>query len=121
MNIKPKAIHNVFISYTGYPTDDFYFNPIKTLQKLLPEAVLVPKKKFHWLTQQGFGPGYFNDSGKYRFFVKATFKTKTFTDDLLGPLKRYQDLTVFESIDDFKESIRATAVYTKIQNKRCPY
>lgn len=121
MTVKPKTIHNVFISYTGYPTDDFYFDPIKTLQKLLPDAVLIPKKKFSWLTQKGFGPGYFNNSSKYRVFIKATFKTKTFTDALLEPLKRYQDLKVFGSIDDFRESIKVTAVHEKYQSKKNPY
>jgi hypothetical protein len=121
MDIKPKAIHNVFISYTGYPTDDFYFDSIKTMQKLLPDAVLISKKKFFWLTQKGFGYGYFNNSGKYRVFIKATFKTKTFADSLLEPLKRYRDLKVFESIEDFKESIKATSVHEKIQAKMNPY
>lgn len=107
-----------FISYDGYPGDEYYSNP-QTLVSNVSGGKIVGVIRFFWLSTTGFGPGYFNNSGKYALFAKV--KTKLDNPEGLEALKTMYRVTVYETQEEFDKAKANIKAHAKYQNKNHPY
>ena len=105
-----------YYMYKGYSGDKFYLNT-DTLIELVPDSKAKIVKRLNWLSQIGFGYGYFNNSGKYVTFVKVS--TKGEPD--LTKLQSDSSITIFDNVDEFKLEVKDYTIYAKNKNKQNPY
>jgi hypothetical protein len=109
-------------SYLGYPGDGFYFDEGADLySKFTPTGKQVKAKVFSWLAQKGFGPGYFNNSGRYKRYQKTVFKSEAEKTLALQTMFNRQGIEIFETEEAFKIAKEKTAAHAKMQRKLHPY
>ena len=113
-------MNSVYIQYNGWPGDDYYFEPSKLASRYAPSAQPLKAQCFSWLSQKGFGPGYFNNSGKYALFQKLNFKGEIPAEELAA-LKNKFCMVVFESKEAFDEAKTRLKDHEKHMRKRNPY
>jgi hypothetical protein len=109
-------------SYSGYPGDGYYFDEgAKLYSAFTPTGKQVKAKAFSWLSQKGFGRGYFNNSGRYKRYQKTVFKNEEEKALALQAMVVRYGIEIFATEEDFKIAKEKTAKHAKWQNKICPY
>jgi hypothetical protein len=115
----------IYWSYKGYCGDRFYGDiDANTGAEYAPNSRSVGFKCFSWLTQKGFGPGYFNNSGVYHAFRKSVFKTEEAKADALALMQQdfhAYTITVFKDDVEYYDSLKEVKVAEKRLRKQNPY
>ena len=115
---------SVYLRVNGYPGDRLW-NKFEELRKDLPSAKVGSETYMSWLAQKGFGPGYYNNSGRYVYFVKLNFKgTEVPTAEVEAIqqlLKSNSSIAIFTTCEEFAENKRTYRQHEKHQNKMHPY
>lgn len=115
----------VYWCYKGYVGDRFLADVQEGLRlHYAPTSRSTNFRLFSWLSQRGFGQGYFNNSGVYQAYQKFTFKTEAERDEALKLLTAsYNKYTVeiFNDVDAFRAAIAATKEIQKQMRKQNPY
>jgi hypothetical protein len=112
----------IYWIYKGYGGDEYYFDDEKLVAKYAPNSRSVGIRRFSWLNQLGFGPGYYNNSGVYFTCRKSVFKTEADRDAALALIKKW-DYNTEVLADDvaFADRVKALRVFEKRMNKQHPY
>ena len=104
----------IYWSYSGYLGDEFTFDSEKLTNKFFPGSRSTKVKFFSWLSQKGFGPGYFNNSGVYRHFQK------TMVDEAFEVPKHYL-LTIYADDVAYFDAMAEIKTAEKRMRKQNPY
>lgn len=110
----------IFWMYEGYTGDQFWYGD-KLVQNFTPTARTVGQKSVSWLTQLGFGPGYYNNSGVYRRFQKSVFKTEAERDEALEKIKQHYKARVYDHEATYKADLLSMRQTEKRMRKQHPY
>jgi hypothetical protein len=114
-------MHAIFWSYNGFVGDEFCFKPKTLAEKFAPGSRSVGMKFFSWLTQRGFGPGYFNNSGVYHLIQKSVFKTEAEMVKALEVLSKHYCVKVYDGEAHFKGAVSELRNAEKRIRKQNPY
>ena len=111
----------LFWKYDGYVGDQHYMRT-EALINRIPGA--RPRKVKHvcYLSQKGFGQGYFNSSGKYKIFVKSTL-VRDLTEAEVAAVNEALGYshTRYDSRVEFDEDVKRITAHAKQMNKQNPY
>lgn len=117
-------MHVIYWKYKGYAGDRFHFAQDQLVAVYAPNSRSVGVRMFSWLTQKGFGPGYFNNSGVWQTFRKSVFKTEAERDAALELMsKPFLSNTVIVFKDDvaYFDDLKQIRTYEKRARKERPY
>jgi hypothetical protein len=112
----------VYWSYKGYAGDEYMLDTEKLTARYAPNSRSVGLKRMGFLSQLGFGPGYYNNSGVNRTFVKSVFKTEADRDAALVKLNQYTTFTTVYNDDvAYYDAREEYAKLAKRMQKQNPY
>jgi len=106
----------LWIMYNGYIGDEQWkkLHSKEDSKCVVADSKMIGLKYLDWLSQKGFGPGYFNNSGRY----VIAYKLKVPEDMVLE--ERHQ-VTVYEDAAAHAESWKGWKYHARTQNKAHPY
>jgi hypothetical protein len=115
-------MHNVYWMYEGYSGDCFGFaqRAENLVARFAPQGKSTIVRCFSYLTQRGYGPGYFNNSGVYFQFQRTTFKTEALRDAALELMKHYC-VKVYTTEAEYKEAIADRRLSQNVMRKSNPF
>ncbi len=111
------ATKTIMVIYKGYVGDANWggFRGIgDVVQCPIPAAKMSCLKYVDWLAQKGFGPGYYNNSGRYAVAYKAKLPEGVDVLESMGT-------ELFTDADAFKARWAELKAHAKRQNKAHPY
>ena len=111
------ATKTIMVIYKGYVGDANWggFRGIGGEVKCpIPTAKMSGLKYVDWLAQKGFGPGYYNNSGRYAVSYKV--KVPEGVDVIEAP-----GTELFTDAEEFKARWAVLKAHAKQQNKAHPY
>lgn len=113
------AKQSFLVIYKGYVGDKYWGGlRIDGTKSPIPEAKLTKFKYVEWLAQKGFGPGYYNNSGRYAVAFKLTADADF---DLYEALVNLGAEFFDANSESFKARWAALKAHAKHQNKAHPY
>lgn len=103
----------LFAMYSGYVGDDKW-NQFRREEQVVPEGTMSGRKYLDWLSQKGFGYGYFNNSGRYVVFFKL--KVPVDHSGVLG-----YGFEMFHTLEDYGNRLKEMKAHSKRMHKQNPY
>lgn len=117
----------IFWIYRGYAGDEFYYNTMRrpdaqssthrSLLNILDGKTII-KMRVSYLTQRGFGKGYFNNSGEYAIALKSVVANK---EEALLKLQQMRNVYTLDTRDVFATSIAEWKAVEKEMKKLYPF
>lgn len=107
----------LWIVYNGYIGDE-QWNGFSTAgihaKCVVADSKMIGLKYVSWLSQKGFGPGYFNNSGRYAIAYKIKVPEGV-------ELKERLQVKMYEDAAAHAESWKDWKAHARRQNKANPY
>lgn len=112
----------IFWEYNGYVGDSYYLKN-QELCLAIPNSTST-FKSFSWLTQKGFGLGYFNNSGVYTRVFKTKLIDPTMTIEQALELlktKHSSNICFIDDIKDYQERVKYLVKHERYMRLLNPY
>jgi len=106
----------LWIVYSGYIGDE-QWKKLYTKEDsecVVADSKMIGLKYLDWLYQKGFGPGYYNNSGRYAIAYKLKVPEDT-------ELKVRGQIEIYENAAAHTESWKGWKYHARRQNKLHPY
>lgn len=112
----------LYWSYKGYVGDTYTFLKGGPVAQKAPASIrTVGQVYLSYLSQRGFGEGYFNNSGVNCWYQKSVFRTEQDRDEAHARLAKDYFCQVFETEEAYKESLLMARANAKAMRKQNPY